>query len=79
MSLRARTAAAVAALALGATGCAWGPTVDKVQKVCDRANESRDVHDMADCYRHGGSLACRADQQTGRDEKCDEAVHLAHR
>jgi hypothetical protein len=79
MSLRTRTGVAIAALALAASGCAWGPTVDRVQKVCDQANESRDVHEMADCFRHGGSLACRADQHTGRDEKCDEAVALAKR
>jgi hypothetical protein len=79
MSRILRIAVGAAVLSLGTTACAWGPTVDKVQRVCDRANESRDVHDMADCYRHGGSLACRADQQSGRDPKCDEAVELAKR
>jgi hypothetical protein len=74
-----RIGVGTAVLSLGISACAWGPTVDKVQRVCERANESRDVHEMADCYRLGGSLACRSDQHTRRDERCDEAVALAHR
>lgn len=68
---------AVLVVAAGAAACSGSgaPSLEEMEAICDRASDraTRSVETVRACLEVGGTAACAADEDTGRDSICDAA------